>query len=179
VAATGSARTARRLALAALAMFGFGFALAPLYDVACEALGLNGRSQALNRQASAVQTEPAVDRSRTVTVEFVASTAQGMPWAFGPSVARMQVHPGELAHTTYRARNLSQRPVVGQAVPSVAPGSAAKYFHKLECFCFTRQELAAGEEKDMPVRFRLDPKLDPAVHTVTLSYTFFDAGSAG
>lgn len=187
---SGIARTARRLGLAAVAMFGFGYALVPLYDVACEALGLNGRSSALEQAATAPAGSGTaagaaareVDRSRTVTVEFVGNAGQGLEWDFGPSVARMTVHPGAVMETTYRAHNRADRTIVGQAVPSVAPGSAAKYFHKIECFCFTRQPLAAGERKDMLVRFQVDPKLDPAVHTLTLSYTFFEtdkAASAG
>lgn len=178
------ARTTRRLGLAALAMFGFGYALVPMYNVACEALGLNGRSSALEQAVTAPTPSTAqdVDLSRTVTVEFVGNSGQGLEWDFGPSVARMTVHPGAVMETTYRAHNRADRDIVGQAVPSVAPGSAAKYFHKIECFCFTRQPLAAGEHKDMLVRFRVDPKLDPSVHTLTLSYTFFDtdkAASAG
>lgn len=169
-------RTARRLGLAALVMFSFGYALVPIYNVACEALGLNGRSSALEQAATAPVASAGgeVDLSRTVTVEFVGNSGQGLEWDFGPSVARMAVHPGAVMETTYRAYNRSGHDIVGQAVPSVAPGHAAKYFHKIECFCFTRQPLAAGEHKDMLVRFRVDPRLDPAVHTLTLSYTFFD-----
>lgn len=177
-AARGVSRTVRRLVLAALAMFGFGYALVPMYNVACDVLGLNGRAEGLNRAAvvEPVGAGGSVDLDRTVTVEFVGSAGQGLEWDFRPNVARMEVHPGELVETTYRAHNRADRTVVGQAVPSVAPGSAARHFTKMECFCFTRQPLAAGESKDLLVRFRVDPKLDPSVRTLTLSYTFFDTG---
>ena len=181
--ATPVGRTVRRLALAALAMFGFGYALVPIYNVACEQLGLNGRASTLSQAAPASDTAvsaPAADTqtpARMVTVEFVGNAGQGLEWDFRPNTARMQVRVGELVETTYHVHNRAAHTIVGQAVPSVAPGSAARHFHKIECFCFTRQPLAAGESKDLPVRFRVDPQLAAGVHTLTLSYTFFDAGA--
>ncbi len=173
------ARTTRRLALAAVLMFGFGFALVPLYNVMCEAMGLNGKSSALTGAASVTLPEPAaVAPGREVTVEFVASTNADLPWDFRPAVARMKVRVGETAEAIYVARNRAAHEVTGQAIPSVAPGLAAKYFHKIECFCFTEQKLAAGEQKEMPVRFRVDPALADSVHTLTLGYTFFDLHKA-
>jgi cytochrome c oxidase assembly protein subunit 11 len=171
------ARTTRRLALAAALMFGFGFALVPLYDVMCEAIGLNGRSSALTGGAPQTAAAPELP-GREVTVEFVASTNAELPWDFQPAVSRMKVRVGETAEAVYVARNRAAHAVTGQAIPSVAPGPAAKYFHKIECFCFTEQKLAAGEQKDMTVRFRVDPALADSVHTLTLGYTFFDLHKA-
>lgn len=162
-------RLVRRLLLAVVVMFGFGFALIPLYDVFCEITGLNGKT---GTRAVAVE-KGVVDTKRTVTVEFVANVNVSAPWEFAPTVTRMQVHPGEFYQTSYFARNLAAEPLVGQAVPSVAPGLAAQHFQKVECFCFTRQEFAAREGRDMPVVFMVDPALPRDISTVTLSYTFF------
>lgn len=174
------ARTSRRLVLAAVVMFGFGFALVPLYNVLCEAVGLNGKAATLNTANAGAAAEVGAggtDR-REITVEFVANTNADLRWEFRPSVARMKVRVGEPAETIYLVRNLAGRAVTGQAIPSVAPGPAAKHFHKIECFCFTQQTLAAGEQKDMKVRFKVDPALPADVRTVTLSYTFFDLHKA-
>ena len=152
-----------------VAMFGFGFLLVPLYDVFCEITGLNGKTDS----SAAVITE-APDLDREVTVEFVGTVNQGGPWEFRPEVSRMRVHPGKLYSTTFYARNRSHDGIAGQAVPSVSPGQAAEYFRKTECFCFTRQDFMAGEEKDMPLRFIVDPGLPAHVDTVSLSYTMFD-----
>jgi cytochrome c oxidase assembly protein subunit 11 len=165
-------RSFLRVALVAVGMFGFGYLLVPLYDVFCEITGLNGKTGRIDEAAIAARYEP--DRSRLVTVQFVASNNLGMPWEFAPTVASMQVHPGEVYTTAYVARNPTAAAMVGQAVPSVAPGKASRYFNKTECFCFTQQPLAAGEEKEMPVRFIVDPNLPRDVTTVTLAYTVFD-----
>jgi cytochrome c oxidase assembly protein subunit 11 len=176
----GIARTSRRLVLAAVVMFGFGFALVPLYNVLCEAVGLNGKAASLNSATAGVGGERSTGGSdgREITVEFVATTNADLPWEFRPSVARMKVRVGEPAEAIYVARNLASRAVTGQAIPSVAPGPAAKHFHKIECFCFSQQTLAAGEQKNMKVRFTVDPELPADVRTVTLSYTFFDLHKA-
>jgi cytochrome c oxidase assembly protein subunit 11 len=157
-----------KLLLLAVGMFGFGYLLVPIYDVFCEITGLGGRT---GDQATVVQMEPDLDR--TVTVEFVASVNQGAPWDFRPSVSRMEIHPGEMYQTSFFARNESEEFLVGHAVPSVAPGQAARYLQKTECFCFNAQDFEAGESKDMPVIFFVDPELPEHVDTVTLSYTFF------
>lgn len=157
-----------RLLLMAGGMFVFGFALVPLYDAFCEVTGLGGRT---NTEAAVVTERP--DESRTVTVEFVASLGGFAPWDFEPSVRSMQVHPGRLYQTHYVARNRSSGRLMGHAVPSVAPGSAARHFQKTECFCFTPQEFLPEEERDMPVVFIIDPELPGHVDRVTLSYTFF------
>lgn len=164
------------LSIAALMTFGLGYALVPLYNVFCEVAGLNGRSSTLlTESASGVE----VDRSRTVTVEFVATRNAELPWEFGPNERKMEVHPGALMQTTYHARNVSDHRIVGQAVPSVAPSRAAAALKKVECFCFTQQPLEPGESKDLPVYFYVDPDLDPEITTLTLSYTVFDAERRG
>ena len=174
---TANTRLTRKLLLVTVAMFGFGFALIPLYSVFCQVTGLNGKTQRVDAQAAR---NLSVDETRWVTVEFTASVNNGMPWEFKPKQTRMRVHPGEVNTTVYYARNTAAEPITGQAVPSLAPGLAAAHFKKIECFCFDRQLLQAGEAKEMPVRFFVDRKLPPEVRTVTLSYTFFnvDATSA-
>jgi len=167
-------RLIRRLVLATLVMFGFGFAMVPLYNVFCDITGLNGKTG----RAVEAELDLQVDESRTVTVEFIATVNGEMPWDFRPVVTRMQVHPGKVYAASYRAENRSGRAVAGQAVPSVTPGEAALHFVKTECFCFTRQELKAGQVQDMPLRFVVDRRLPKEINTVTLSYTFFEAQGA-
>ena len=157
-----------QLVVMTVAMFGFGFALVPLYDVFCELTGLGGRT---NTEALALTEQP--DEDRLITVEFVATVNEYGPWEFEPTVTKMQVHPGKLYDTTFYARNLLGRAAVGQAVPSVSPPIAARHFKKTECFCFTNQPFDADEGKDMPVRFLVDRDLPAHIDTVTLSYTFF------
>lgn len=166
----GNARLVGRLLLIVVAMFGFGFALVPLYDLFCEVTGLNGKT---NTEAYIPLTEQ-VDRNRTVKVQFLTTNNEGMPWEFKPQVFEMSVHPGEEIRTTFYARNPQNNMMVAQAIPSVAPGKAAAYFHKTECFCFNRQELNAGEDIDMPVSFIVDIDLPESVKVITLSYTLFD-----
>lgn len=175
MANTGGKRNGRsfvRIAAVAVAMFGFGYLLVPLYDVFCEITGLNGKTGRVDEAAIAARYEP--DMSRTVTVQFVANNNIGMPWEFGPVVASMEVHPGKVYETAFTAHNPTRHDMVGQAVPSVAPGKASRYFNKTECFCFNNQPLAAGESKDMPLRFIVDPNLPDDVQTLTLAYTVFD-----
>jgi cytochrome c oxidase assembly protein subunit 11 len=168
-------RTVRRLGIVALLMFGFGFALVPLYDVFCDITGLNGKTGRIElEQALSAQ----VDEDRLVTVEFLGTVHSDLPWEFRPMVRQVKVHPGEVTEVHYMVRNKANNQVAGQAVPSVAPGQAAKYFNKTECFCFTRQTLEAGEAKEMPIRFVVDPALPEDVVRVSLSYTFFQAKDA-
>lgn len=158
----------------ALGMFVFGFALVPLYDVFCDITGLGGKfdgQPAIVAAQSSMDERPADDR--TITVEFIASLNEYAPWEFRPAVASMEVRPGEMYHTTFYARNLTDRELIGQAVPSIAPGQAVKYFNKTECFCFTSQKFAAQEAKDMPLTFVVDPDLPEFIDRLTLSYTFF------
>jgi len=165
-------RIVRRLLIAAVAMFGFGFALVPLYDVFCDITGLNGKT---GRIAAEAALSKQVDMDRTVMVEFLSSVNDDLDWDFKPVIRRVRVHPGEVTEVQYMARNRIGETVTGQAVPSLAPGLAAKYFNKTECFCFTRQTLGPNEEKLMPLRFVVDPELPEDVGTVSLSYTFFHA----
>jgi cytochrome c oxidase assembly protein subunit 11 len=165
-------RVVKRLGIAALLMFGFGFALVPLYDVFCDITGINGKTGRIELEDALSQT---VDEDREVTVEFLATVHSDLPWEFRPMVKKVKVHPGEVIEVNYFARNMTNDVVTGQAVPSLAPGLAAKYFSKTECFCFTRQALGPGEGKEMPLRFIVDPELPENVRTVSLSYTFYQA----
>lgn len=153
-----------------LLAFGFSFALVPLYRIACEKVFGIRLERGPVAQGDAVA---AVRDDRMVTVVFDANVNSKLPWEFQPKALTMQVRPGEPYETTYVARNRSDRDIVGSATPSVAPARASQYFSKTECFCFTAQTLAAGESRDMPVRFIVDPDLPDDVKTLTLSYTFF------
>ena len=159
------------LALLTLAMFGFGFAMVPLYNALCEIAGLNGRDSGMQLVAT-VQEQP--DLAREVTVQFLTVVNGGREWVFKSDVAEMKVHPGKLYSVNFTAENQMDHAVVGQAVPAVAPGRAAKHLKKTECFCFNQQPFAAREAKLMPMRFMIDPELPADVRTVSLSYTFFD-----
>jgi cytochrome c oxidase assembly protein subunit 11 len=168
-----NSRLIRRLLAVVVGMFFFGFALVPAYSVFCKLTGFNG-NKANAGPASAAAVLGAVDTSRTVTVEFVASVNENMPWEFRPDVTRMQVHPGEYYMANFYARNQTRDVMIGQAIPSVTPSVAALHFHKTECFCFTQQRFGAGEGREMPLRFVVDKDLPGDVHTLTLAYTFFD-----
>lgn len=168
-------RLVRNLLIVAVAMFGFGYLMSPLYDVFCKVTGLNGKTGRIEAQAA---TTGKIDKSRVVTVEFTGSTQNGLPWEFRPETKKLELHPGETAEVKYYARNLSQEPITGQAIPSVSPGASASHFKKIECFCFTQQTLKPGEQREMPVRFYVDADLDQDVHTITLSYAFFNTDTA-
>ena len=158
-----------KMAGVALAAFGFAFALVPLYRIACEKVfGVR-----LEQGPATVAAGTAKADARWVTVEFDGAVNSKLPWTFEPEQKSMRVQVGRQYEALYAARNTSDRPIVGNAVPSVAPAKASAYFNKTECFCFTEQLLAAGESRDMPVRFIVDPDLPAAVKTLTLSYTFF------
>jgi cytochrome c oxidase assembly protein subunit 11 len=165
----------RKLVIVAVLMFGFGWALIPLYRKICEITGINvvtARDGSAERAARNTQ----IDTSRTVIVEFDANV-QG-PWRFRPHVNHVEVHPGELVNVTYDLANLEARPVVGQAIPSFAPMQSAAHFQKVECFCFQQQTLAGGETRQFPVVFYVDTDLPRDVGTITLSYTFFEVAGA-
>jgi cytochrome c oxidase assembly protein subunit 11 len=165
-----------KLALIVALMFGFGYALVPLYRAICDALGINVLSvseiqtSAIGKSGAAPNTQ--VDSTRTITVEFDAN-ARG-PWHFKPARNSIQVHPGELATVMYEFRNMQDRTMAAQAIPSYAPKQASPHFNKLECFCFNEYTLAPGESKQWPVAFVIDPRLPKDVTTITLSYTFFE-----
>jgi cytochrome c oxidase assembly protein subunit 11 len=171
----------RKLAVVALAMFAFGYALVPLYLAICEATGINilalGEKE-LPGSGNARLAEPQnsqVDTSRTITVEFDANVRG--PWQFKPMQSSLQVHPGEMATIMYEFQNVQDRTMSAQAIPSYAPHQAAAHFNKVECFCFNQYTLAPGEKKQWPVVFVIDKKLSKDVNTITLSYTFFEVGS--
>ncbi len=161
-------------------MFGFGYALVPMYRAICEALGINVLTLAEQRVAGgswSKHTVPAntqVDTTRTVTVEFDANVRG--PWDFKPAASSLQVHPGEMMTVMYEFRNKQNRTMAAQAIPSYAPKQAAMHFSKVECFCFNEWTLAPGETRQWPVTFVINPKLPKDVATITLSYTFFEVG---
>jgi len=166
----GARRQTLRLVLVVAGMFGFGFAMVPMYNALCDAIGLNGKVKMEAAVAGPVQ----VDTSRLVTVQFVTTVNGGRGWEFSAEQPRVQVHPGQLTTVKFYARNTEAQDLVAQAVPNVAPMEAAKHLRKTDCFCFNRQPFKGFEAKHMPVVFMLDPALPKDVDTVTLSYTFFD-----
>jgi cytochrome c oxidase assembly protein subunit 11 len=158
-------------------MFGFGYALVPMYRAICAALGINvltlSDKVVFNRGASPAGNSQ-IDRTRTITVEFDAN-ARGI-WKFKPAVASVQVHPGEMASVMYEFTNIQPRTMAAQAIPSYAPMQAMAHFNKVQCFCFNEYTMKPGESKQWPVVFVIDPKLPKDVTTITLSYTFFEVG---
>lgn len=166
------------LAVLAAGMFGFAFALVPLYDIFCEVTGLNGKTSAQAALVDEIE-NAAVQADRRVTVELLAQAARGMPWEFRPTESELVVRPGELTKTTFYVRNRSMKTVTGQAVPSVSPGQGARFLRKLECFCFEQQELPPGGEMEMGVSLMVDPELPADIRELTLSYTMFRIDGAG
>jgi cytochrome c oxidase assembly protein subunit 11 len=170
-----------KLAVIVALMFGFGYALVPMYRAICNALGINVLSLAERQTALSdkglANGNGQVDYSRQITVEFD-TNARG-PWDFKPAVRHMTVHPGELSQVMYEFRNAQDRTMAAQAIPSYAPMQASAHFNKLECFCFNEYTLKPGESKQWPVVFVIDPKLPKDVKTITLSYTFFEVAGKG
>lgn len=169
----GVGNTLKALLAIAVLMAGFAFVLVPLYDVVCDITGLNGKT-GVTTTADVASNQTAVDENRTVTVQFDGTVKSDLPWAFRPSQFSMEVRLGKLYHAEYYAKNTAAVEIIGQAVPSVAPAKASKYFNKTECFCFTEQLLKAGEEMQMPLTFIISSDLPDDVNLVTLSYTFFN-----
>lgn len=172
-----NSRTTRKILLITVGMFGFGYALVPLYSVICDVFGLNGRFIDLEKTEQAeyvANVERRIDTTRTVRVEFLTTLNQKLNWEFRAVQNTIDVHPGKVNEVMFYAKNLTNRKVVAQAVPSISPGNAAKYFSKMECFCFTQQTFKPGEARDMPLRFYVDPNLPKRVKTISLGYTFFD-----
>ena len=165
-----------KLAVVAGLMFGFGYALVPLYKAICNALGINvlSVSERGGPVSKQVPANTQVDKTRTVTIEFDAN-ARG-PWDFKPAQRSVQVHPGEVATVMYEFRNVQNRTMAAQAIASFAPMNSAAHFNKLECFCFNEYTLQPGESRQWPVVFYVDAKLPKDVTTITLSYTFFEVG---
>jgi cytochrome c oxidase assembly protein subunit 11 len=159
-----------KLVAVVFGMFGFGFALVPLYEVFCEVTGINGRTS----DVAATYTNIEVDKTRLVTVEFITRINSGMPWKFETQTRRIEVHPGEMHQVDFYAFNPATRDIVGQAVPSVSPGTAAIYLNKTECFCFEQQPLQAGAETTMPMQFYVDPELPEVIKYFTVQYTLYD-----
>lgn len=163
-------RTVKKLGLFAIAMFGFGYVMVPIYDVLCDITGLNGKTGEISQLEAETKR---VDVDRLVTVEFDTNVNPALPWKFKAAEYKMKVHPGEIAEAVFIVENESDRSVIGQAVPSVAPAQASLFFNKTECFCFTKQILEPGERKEIIVRFVVDTELPKKISTMTLSYTFF------
>ena len=162
-------KTLTKLVVSVVAMFGFAFAMVPLYEVLCEITGLNGKT------ASSAAVAPSdVDEQRQVTVQLVASNSKDMPWEFRPDVRSVKLHPGEIKQVSFYVKNPTGADMWAQTVPSVSPGLAAQYIKKTQCFCFDKQQLTAGGDEHMPMIFYLDPDIPRHVNTVTLSYTIFD-----
>lgn len=165
--ASANGQLLRKLVFIALLMFGFGFAMVPFYEKICQVAGLTE----LARADEIGNTQ--IDKSRTLTIQFDGNT-RNLPWRFEPLQRVVTAHPGELVQVFYRVTNTSGQDIVGQAVPSYGPAFAASHVKKLECFCFARQELKAGEVRDMPVQLVIDSAFPKGADTITLSYTFFE-----
>lgn len=172
-AKNSNVKLARTLIIVAVAMFGFGYALVPLYDVLCKVTGLNGKveSEAVKEAGEAGFK---ADNNREITVEFMTTVNESAPMAFRAETKQIKVHPGEYYKVNFYAENMTGKPMAAQAIPSISPGPAAEYFKKTECFCFTEQKFKAREAKTMPVRFVVNPELPEKYKTITLAYTFFD-----
>lgn len=162
---------ATKLLLIAVLMFGFGYALVPLYNVLCD---ITGQNKKLQVAAATGENEFVVDQSREVTVEFLTSLNESTPLEFKSEVPMLKVHPGQYYTVNFYARNTQAKELKAQAIPSISPGLAEEYFKKTQCFCFETQTFAPHQEKTMPVRFVVNPKLPDRYKTITLSYTFFD-----
>ncbi len=158
----------KKLLLVCALMFGFGYALVPLYSVFCKVTGLNGKTSLV----AAVEAKRQ-DLTRQVRVEFLANPDASVPWEFAPETQAIYVHPGEKHLVHYWVNNLSDKALVAQAIPSVSPGQGANYFKKIECFCFTQQLLDKREKKSMPLLFYIDPALPKDIQTLTLSYSLY------
>lgn len=166
-----------KLLMVTILMFGFGYALVPFYEKICELTGINvlTSKEKLNyEEARRFAQNTQVDKSRLVSVEFDANSHG--PWTFKPRLNVTEVHPGELVTVIYEIKNNESRDLAGQAIPSYAPKQSAPHFKKLECFCFEQQSLKAGETREFPVVFVIDPQLPDGIRNITLSYTFFEVG---
>lgn len=166
-------KTVLVLALVVLGMFGFGFALVPLYNSLCKSLGINGKLSQSYEMAGGPVNE------RNLHIEFIATQSASIPWAFYPRVTKLDVHPGQNYRLAFYAENKSDNAMTVQAIPSITPAIAAKYLKKTECFCFTQQQLGPHEAMNMPLIFHVDPDLPANIKTITLSYTLYDVTRHG
>ena len=166
----GSKKTIRTLCFAVLGMFTFSFALVPLYNVFCEVTGLNGKIELRATNDTNIE----IENGRDVSIQFVSHNNEEMPWTFEPSEDSIKIKTGKYHTATFYVKNPTDRTMIAQAIPSVAPSNAASHLKKLECFCFEEQELAPGEDALLPVRLIFDDKLPSAINSVVLSYTIFD-----
>lgn len=162
-----------KLTLIPVGMFLFAFALVPLYDTFCDITGLNGRTNSSTYNGAPI----IVDNERTITIDFLSATSTGFPVTFHPVTKKMTVVPGKVYTVNYFAENRSNKTIVGQAVPSIAPGIAAAHLKKLECFCFNNQKFEPKVPVEMPVRFFVDSKLDKEIKNISLSYNFLTVKS--
>lgn len=151
-------------ALTAMVMFGFSFAMSPLYNAFCKVTGLNTSIRIVDQP----------DFTHSITVQFVSTNNQQLAWEFYPRTTSIIIHPDETMKVVFFAKNTTNKTMTVQAIPSFSPGIAARYFHKIKCFCFNQQTLAAGESAEMPVIFRIDKNLPADIHAITLAYTLFD-----
>lgn len=162
-----------RLIMIAILMFGFSFALVPLYNALCQVTGLNGKVDLKNATLLSRYKNPDLQRT-PIVVEFDSTRNQNLDCELIPEHASLSVIPGVLTITSFRAKNLTPKPLLVQAIPSISPGIAAKYLKKLECFCFNQQLLQPGEVVSLPLRFWLEPEIPRTVYRLTLSYTLFE-----
>jgi cytochrome c oxidase assembly protein subunit 11 len=177
-ARTRQRKHTRLLLLLAAGMFGFAFALVPLYEVFCELTGVNGKTAGRTTatvQSLLLEAKDTEATDRQVTLQFFAQVGNGLPWEFRPMERQMRIQPGKSYSTRFYVRNRASQAVTGRAVPSVSPGVAALHLHKTECFCFRQQRLEAGESMEMPVTFIVDSELPKEIQTFSLSYTLFRA----
>lgn len=161
-------RVAKKLAITVLFMFAFGFALVPLYNVMCKQLGINGKVD-----ASPAALAAKIDNTRIIQVLFLATNNENLPWTFKPNISSIKLHPGENTRISFYVRNNTNHAMTVQAIPSIAPGIAARYMKKTECFCFTQQTLQPHEARNMPLLFHIEREVPKKVKTLTLSYTLF------
>ena len=173
----GQWRTLLLLSILVVGMFGFGFAMVPLYSLFCKATGT--QSVAQRSEVDNVAFAGDVDQSRWVTVKFDTTVHPNLPWAFSAQTTKIRVHPGQIYAVDFDAHNRSSESITGQAIPSIAPWQATAYFSKLECFCFHKQTLTGNQQTVMPLRFMVSPQLPEEIHSLTLSYSFMRLNSSG
>ncbi|MCP4411122.1 MAG: cytochrome c oxidase assembly protein [Gammaproteobacteria bacterium] len=165
------------LAAVVFVMFGFAFAMVPLYQLYCSVTGSNSIASNSGRVTTEQYRSDNVDLQRTVMVEFDVTLNNEIPFSVNPAIKKIKVHPGEAITTAYIVKNLSGDTIITQAVPGITPWQATAYFHKTECFCFSQQTLLAEEEKEMGLRFMVDADLPEDIEVLTLSYTFMNTKS--